>query len=364
MSPLVWEILQWVLLALFLLFVSLLMALAAKAAQDEAERAGYGQSPATAPDSSTGHGGDSSASRESEGGADPQEELRRKEQQVRRIIKNDPNLSDDLARAAGLGTLPDTVLDDEMVRKIAQRISDRVLAIFEVASRKAAIDIDLESGKQLTEVRNGGVVIRPGSIKHIGNLRKARLTEFGLPRALRNLRLATGQAQMNRRFDFKQELKLLYVLEDHSGSMDTEMQDGLPRFIWSRGVVLKLALQALKGKTRFVYRGFQAKVTPMRKVTNKAEAQDFVDYATSVGPGGGGTNIWNALSRATEDIADKENRDITSAAILLISDGEDGSVADHEAVKRLLGSIELHVIMIGLENHALKQAAKTYQVFI
>lgn len=281
---------------------------------------------------------------------------------VRRILEQDPDLANDLTRMAGTANLPaDQILSDqELLHRIASRVPEEILDMLEVASRKVPIGLDLESGHRLVDVKTGGIMSEPTRMKDLSEIRRMKPIEYGLPKTVRRHRMVTGQARASKRLDLVQVKKLLYVLEDASGSMiENHMQDGNQRFIWSRGVIIKLARLAVRGKTRFYYRQFDSQPKTRYRVTNAQEAREFLDSVAVIHPSGGGTFILGALAQAVSDI--RSEPDITEADILLVSDGEDGSIRDPQQIKDLLGSIRLNVIVIGSSNVFLKKVATTYQ---
>jgi uncharacterized protein with von Willebrand factor type A (vWA) domain len=359
------EIVKWLLLLWGLILLEWLWQFLAEKAKNEGQRV-FDGTGGGANQPGEGHGSSTEAGSPQDDEATRESELSRKSQKVSRVLQRNPDLADDLARLSGNESLPaDKILENpDLVRRIAAKIDDRALDILEVASRQAAVELDLESGNKLKEVSTGGVYTETGPINDLADVTHLIPIEYANPSDLFDYRVATGQAQERHKFDFIQEKKLLYVLEDGSGStVENQMADGNPRYIWSRGQVYKLARQALAGQSRFIYRQFDSQPHPLIRVTNPAEAKDFLDYATGISPSGGGTNIYNAFETAVNDINEGEG-DVAKAEILIISDGEDPSMNDTARIQQMLGSkIRLHVIMIGGENEALKQEATTYKVY-
>ena len=68
------------------------------------------------------------------------------------------------------------------------------------------------------------------------------------------------------------------------------------------------------------------------------------------------------MRTAAEDIA--QIPEITHAELLLISDGEDGSVANPDVVRSILAeNTRFHAVLLGSHSEALEAAADTYRHF-
>lgn len=284
-----------------------------------------------------------------------------REAKIRKMIQRDPKLKDELARLGDLD--PQDLKDPELVKKLAESLSDAVVDIMEVSSRDAAIDLDLATKTVMEEVPNAGMIKQVGRIDSPEEMRKMRPIEWAMPPSLRNARIATRQAQKIVHYNLKPRRKVLYLLEDLSGSMvDGLMRDGLPRFIWARGVIIRFAKQAMAGNTKIIYRGFDEKPKQAIFAGTKQEVQKFMDYLLSKGPTQGGTNIFNAFARAVADIRSKA-AEFEDAEIVIVTDTDDQSMDDVRQIKRMLGGdIKLHIIATGGSNSSLKQVATTYKV--
>ncbi len=281
----------------------------------------------------------------------------RKERQLKEILKRDPTLADDIKRLANIDD-SHSIDDPETIKEIADRLSDRTLHILDVVSKKPILDIDLESKTRLQETNAGGVYQQPRNIRDLSEVPKMRPVEWAMPDSLRRYRMLTGQSKRLQRYEIVQDKKKFIVLEDASGSMIQYNLHGLPRFYWSRGTIANLARQAVAGNTEFVYHQFHDIVLPGVSVKTKEEATEFLEWAISISPTTGGTNIYNAIKEGVKNAKGDELLEI-----LLITDGEDESINDTSKVKRLLnkGNIRLHVIVIGGDNNSLKKVATSYQ---
>lgn len=350
------EIIKWLLLLLAILLLSSLMQRMAENREEEQREAHFGDDVSQQPQPGDEPGEDSPYSTRSTRSTSEQED------KIRRILQ-DPSLADELSRMAGIGHLPaDQIFDDpRLLKKIAGLIPEQVLDIFDVASRRAVVDMDLRSKMKLEEVSSGGVYQEPGRMRGLNDIPRLRLREFLQPTAIRDWRILTGQAQRMKRFDLVQKVVVLALFEDVSGSMTNNvMHDGNLRWIWARGVTIKLALQAIAGKSAFLYRQFDDLPHPLYVAQSAYDVQKFLNSIALVEPSGGGTNILRALEQAVEDI--KRNRQYSEAHIVLISDGEDENVST-KRLRKILGDIKLHVVMIGDENDSLKRVAASYNVF-
>ena len=293
------------------------------------------------------------------------QEQRRRQAKVRKLLEGDPTLGRDLANQSDVDVAnPDSILQNpDLVERIASQISDSALDMLEVASRKAAIELDLKSDSRLAEQTGGTDYMDVKPMRDWSELARVRPGDLAGPKSLRRYRLATGRGPGTRPDATGQDPKLLYGLADAFPSMDEHMKDGNFKYIWARGVTVKLVRQALAGKTWFIYRQFDEGVHQAIKVTTPQEAGLLLKRLLGTKPEGNGTPIYQAFARAIKDIKEGKG-DITRAEILIITDGQDSSMNDTEKVKRLLGDkTRLHAIMIGGENAALKSVAHSYQVF-
>lgn len=295
---------------------------------------------------------------------DPEAARAEREAKIRKIIRQDPKLADELKR---LGKI-NKPLDEKAIEELSKKLSDKILDIIEVESRRPPLDLDLETKTALKEVSHGGVIKTTGQIGSPDNISRIKSSEYALPRRIRLTRVANGQARMTRHFNLISRKKVLYILEDWSGSMAQGiMSDGNPRYIWSKGVVRDYARQALEGKTKIIFRGFDTKPMPAKIINDKRSAEEFMDYCLKTGVPDGGTHIFNAFARAVADI-NSQDEQFDDAEIVLVSDtgtdSNDYSMDDTAQVRRMLGdNIRLHVIAIGGDNPSLRKVATTYQVF-
>lgn len=365
-NEILWEIIKWAALAglLYLLF-RLLNSIAKKAAGEQARAA------TQQPQKGRGELSEQPQSEEPEGEEDDlyrrlerkirEAEGQRKIAELEEIARKDPELLKELAKAGNLSLPSDKPIDDpETLKRIAERISDELLEMMR-AALEDVIQVDLESGTKLEESSTGGDYMDMDRLRSQDQLPNLRPEELAYPDPLRTERIVSGQAKRNRFFNLVQEVKLLYVLEDESGSMGETFSKGSAKWMWSRGIVIRLTRQAMRGRSKFIYRSFDASPKSAIRVTNAQEASQFFRHAISVAPSGGGTNILGALEQAIEDI--NNDHSLTEATILLISDGEDSDVDNPGYIQQLLGpKIKLHVILIGAHNQALQQVATSYQV--
>lgn len=290
--------------------------------------------------------------------------LRKKQEQIKRLIREDPELAKEMLSGLGLDVpIEQLEKNPELLRKIAKSIDQSILNMMDVATRKSILDLDLESRSHLVE-QNGGEAFRQSRrMRGMHEIPRLRPSELALPDTIRKHRLATRQAKVMQGYTLKEEQKVLVVLEDVSPSMsEGQMKDGNLRSVWAKGVILNLARQAIKGKSWFYYRPFSSGVGRVRKITTREEAKNFLEYLFRNSSSGSGTDISAALRAAAKDIKEGAG-DITKADILLVSDGEDSGLMSPRQIKNMLGDkTQLHVIIIGGgRNETLREVAKTYK---
>lgn len=79
-----------------------------------------------------------------------QERQEAREAKIRKMIERDPKLKDELSRLGNLD--PKDLTDPELVKKLAESLSDDIIDIMEVSSRDSAIDLDLATKTVLEQV--------------------------------------------------------------------------------------------------------------------------------------------------------------------------------------------------------------------
>lgn len=370
MSPILWDILQWLALLIALLLFYWLWQQMSQSWEDE-KRTALGGSGSEGSSGNSEKSGDSEFSGDADSGGtedfsdfDDSSMQKARRRLLKEILKRDPKLGKYISELAGKGSQDITELDDAGLDEVAQSLGDELLAIFFTATQNIPIDLDLDSRRtSLEEVRAGGIYRDLAPMRSLDQLPSMSPEDMTLPPSVRKMRFATGQMRRVRNFNLKSVVKLLYILRDRSGSMTEEMRDQLSKDIWARGVVLKYAMRAQEGKTRFYYRDFDEYVKDLQKVLTVGDVKDFIRYLrTHPAPENAGTDILNAIIKSVADILGAKEEHISSAEIVLISDGADNSVSDPDVVRKALKGIKLHVIMIGAENLSLKEVATTYIV--
>lgn len=153
---------------------------------------------------------------------------------------------------------------------------------------------------------------------------------------------------------YKDVFSVLYLSLDASSSMNEAWRPP----IW-RGVVRRLLSRAQEVGAISMLRLFTSRVHEMYRATGVEEYSALQNYVACVQPHGN-TSLMAALTAAVEDMTEKE---FDHAVIVMVSDGEDQNF-DASAIRGVLDEvgIELHVIMLGVENEELRRCADVYQV--
>ncbi len=381
-TPLNLEILYWVLLFIALLiFYWLWNKLNNQWQQDKSEATGIGQGSG-----SQGSGSNSGSSGESTDGqgqstssgeneddnkslSDYFEQLRkaRKKSMVEKLrdAAKDKDLADFIQSQAGKGSSDISTWDPDRMYEVAEMIGEDVLDMLITSQSKLPISMDLTNRKstKLDEVRSGGIFRDTAKVRGPEDYPDLTTEELALDDDHLYTRISTGEARRVRRYDQKEEIDVFGMLRDRSGSMQTKMpHSGVSRDTWARGVVLRFARDASKGKVRFFFRDFDERVKPIQRVYGPSDVSGFIDYLVRhPAPADAGTNILNAISRMVKDIKADPSIKIRTADIVLISDGDDGSVSDVDGVREILGDVKLHTIVIGGSNPYLKAVSTTYK---
>lgn len=292
-------------------------------------------------------------------------ELAEKKRLVKQIQQTDADLSKQLFSLAGLdsGTLQSAPGAD-LAEKLARRLSMDQLNVLNIAATQRDVEFDLESKKVREPVKYPTADMDFDHLRDFADLPEVFPEVLAGDDALFEMHLVEGTLPRMQSYDQHTDEKQLYVICDVSGSMDNQMPSGcIQKHIWSRGVLVSLLMDAIRGNSQYNLRFFDTKSFPLQQARTSQEAQSLIKYVLDNGRSGGGTSIFTALAQAVTDI--RSGGEFSSNEILLVSDGEDGSVANPEQISGMLGpDIKLHTVMIGNRSPSLQSASQTYREFL
>lgn len=290
-------------------------------------------------------------------------EQREKEALVRKALAGDPLLAEALGNLAGIEHAELRGANDQsLVQDIARRLSKDTLQIFNIAATQQEIRINLQATTEREPVNYPTADMEPTFLTDLDQLTSVLPDQLMQSDDQFYANLAAGELQVIQAYERLQRQQALEIILDVSGSMDTAMSNGISRHVWARGVTITQLMRAVKGQAKYLLRPFDGQPHPLQRATNAQEAGMVIRNILNFTTTGGGTDIPAAIKQAAEDIRSLGG-DLSKAAILLISDGEDSSI-DINQIRALLGKdIQLHVVMIGSDNASLRQVAATYKRF-
>lgn len=175
-------------------------------------------------------------------------------------------------------------------------------------------------------------------------------------------KLANGDLQVVTYYHSQVIDAILHMVIDVSGSMDEKTGNGIKKLVLARAVAYKLLTRAKLGNAKFLLRFFDGGVHPLLKANNAKEAAILANVVTNKAFSGSGTEILGAIKQAVADVkkAMAENQQF-EAEIMLITDGEPNTPFTEAQLRKVLGEIKLHVIIIGdSDNDVLKAVATSY----
>jgi uncharacterized protein with von Willebrand factor type A (vWA) domain len=256
-----------------------------------------------------------------------------------------------------------------LIRRVAKQLNEEDLEMFRIAALQVDVKFDLQSTRHRKEVRYPTSDIEPVRLSDYGDLALALPEQLLQPRSALISSLVNGDLTRMANYESELGIKLMYLLVDISPSMEFGMANGLPRHLWSRGIVVSLLQQARRGEAEFFYRSFGNDVTQLVRVKTPAQAEALMAKIFEGFAPSGGTDIANALECAIKDIRTQATG-VKLSEILLITDAMDSTIEiDH--MRRLLGTdIRLHVVVLGKydsrdgntsESRELRQIAATYR---
>lgn len=282
-----------------------------------------------------------------------EEQIQEKAQQLRELTI----ISDPLSEAILAGGSRDPT----NLSRLARKTSRDQLKAMSIARTEDRIELSLQSGTTRLESEFPTNDMEPDHIRGPHEITEVFPETFTLDETTFAYGTIMGTHQRMRSYDNVSTTRRGYIIRDVSPSMNSQMQDGTPRYIWAAGVVIAQLNNAAEGQSEFYIRNFSASPGELQKVLTREQAIHKIQHLLNNKPSGSGTNIFRAFSKAVDDI--NNSTDVDTNEVLLISDGEDKSMNNTSRVKDMLGNnIRLHVIMIGAENAALQDVATTYQV--
>ena len=309
------------------------------------------------------------ACRETERRAGEERERRRQEAasaKIAQIMKSDPQLAKQMMKMGGVDanrSVEEILNDPQLVRDMAKKLSGNDIEMLRIAAAQQDIEFDLEQKGERDPVPYPTSDIEPIHIMSVDQLLQILPEELVLDDETFYRKFADQELMGLQAYERKVEQKLLYILYDASPSMDEKMQNGLPRHIWARGVILNLLLRAVRGEAKYFLLPFADSPMPLVQVTTPEEAERLIESLCRETPRAGGTRILKALKKATDDIRTLGG-EVSQADILLISDGEDDAMKNTAYVQDLLGDdIKLHAALIGPPSEFIQQVSTSYRVF-
>lgn len=296
-------------------------------------------------------------------------ERRRREdvlvENVREIMRIEPELAGSIQRRTGLahGVLRDVSSSREAALKIAQQLGREMLRIMWLAAKQTDIDIDLGVRTEREPVHHPTDDIEPENMRELSQMHGILPEQLLMDDDMFYDQLARDQLMVMQPYEEQKRRKRLYILLDVSGSMDGDMSDGHKRHVWARGVTVNLLMKAIKGEAEYLLRAFDGSTYTLHEATTRDEAEKLVDHILDQGFSGQSTDIFGAFRRAVEDIRARRGSAVETSEILIITDGQDGSMDDTARVREMLGGdIRLHVCLIGAESDPLREVAESYRV--
>lgn len=304
--------------------------------------------------------------RERERRAKEEEERARKaEEKVKAILRSDNTMSKErLCQAASMvhNPLQDMSRDIEKVKEIARKVPENLLNLLYIAATQKELSLNLKTSNEREAVNYPTSDIEPNTIKDIAQISDIVPEQMILDDDAFYADLAQEKLLVMQPYENITKQKLLYILLDGSGSMKDLMQNGMMRHIWARGITVNLLEKAVAGEAKYFLRVFDNAPHNLALATNAEEANVLLDSILRSGFTDGGTNIRGAVEIAVSDIRTKGG-EFSEAEILVITDGQDGSMDDTSNVINLLGdNIRMHSLLIGCESPSLQAVSTSYKV--
>ncbi|HSD12501.1 MAG TPA: hypothetical protein VLC10_02990 [Patescibacteria group bacterium] len=282
---------------------------------------------------------------------------------VQEVMAADPRLVERMLGKAGEqhGPLRDVSLSAEDALRIARTLGPQGVETFWLAASQKDVSFDLRRESSLERSHYPTGDISPEPMGDFAQLPAVLPEQLIMPDEQFYPALADQSLTVLQSYERKDARKRLYILLDVSGSMEDPMENGMPRHVWARGVTVNLLLEAVRGDAEYLFRPFDGQSHERREAATPEQAEKLIDHILSRGFSGNGTNLMNAVRTAAKDIRSLGN-EVERSELLLITDGQDQSMDDEAAVRKVLGDdIRLHVVLIGTESPALKRVASTYR---
>lgn len=284
-------------------------------------------------------------------------------EKVKEIMAADPRLVERMLKAAGEkhGPLQDVSLSAEDALRIARALGPQGVETFWLAAAQKDISFDLRRATEMTPSHWPTGDVRPEGMSDWSQMSQILPEQLIMSDEQFYPALADQSLTVLQPYERKEARKRLYILLDVSQSMEEPMGNGMPRHVWARGVTVNLLLEAVRGDAEYFLRAFDGNSHDLHEAHTPDEAEKLIDHILRRGFSGNGTNIMNAVRTAAKDIRSRGG-EIERSELLLISDGEDKSMDDEAAVRKVLGDdVRLHVVLIGKDSAALKRVASTYR---
>jgi len=280
------------------------------------------------------------------------------------VLVRDRTIGRELLALTGKGDLSmeDALQNREILYDVVRRSRrNYLLDILYLAATQDEISFGEVSGEKGFAVVNyptNKFDFRP--ITELGELPDARGEDLMAPDELFYARLAESELYVPEYYEAMYGKKILFVLIDGSGSMETVMSSGLPRHVWARGVMINLLMRAMEEDVHFIIRYFSDTLDEnVYEAKNREQAAELIKLFVRQGKFSGGTDILLAVSAAAARIREIRETGTAAADIFLISDGEDNSTAA-QLYQELGGDINLHSAIIETDNRVLRQVSTHY----
>lgn len=288
---------------------------------------------------------------------------RRAVEKVKEVLGADRQIAERMLKAAGEkhGPLQDVSASADDALRIARTLGPQSVETFWLAATQKDVTFDLQRATETVPSHWPTGDVRPEGMNDWSQLPQVLPEQLIMSDEQFYPALADRSLMVLQPYERKEQRKRLYILLDVSQSMEEPMANGMPRHVWARGVTVNLLLEAVRGDAEYFLRAFDGNSHELHEAHTPEEAEKLIDHILRRGFSGNGTNIMNAVRTAAKDIRSR-GTEIERSELLLISDGEDKSMDDEAAVRKVLGDdVRLHVVLIGKDSAALKRVAASYR---
>lgn len=281
-----------------------------------------------------------------------------------KALKGEPLLAEFVQQQVGMQHLPiESLLDDrQQVLALSRKLPADLVDVLQVAARQTAVSLNLGREVERIAVNYPTRDMEPERMAGPEDLANILPEQYILSDDQFYADLATNNLRKLKAYETRTFKKAAYLLIDSSGSMDERMSNGVKRHIWARGITVNLLAQAVEGQAKYWLRTFDSRPHQLQMANDKNSAFRLMDEMTTEAFSGGGTSIQSALAQATDDLSNHAGR-FDTTDVVLITDGEDNQL-NSEFLHMLRSSgIQLHVLLLGVDNELLKWHAASCKRF-